>query len=272
MKNALVALLLALAVPSLAGAADPPLTEKTWTVDGLERKALVHAPVAATTAATTTAAPLVFAFHGHGGSMKNAAERFALHKLWPEALVVYMQGLPVAGITDPEGKLPGWQKAPGDEGDRDLHFFDAVLASMKKDAKVDEKRIFVMGHSNGGAFTYLLWATRGSVFAAVAPAAAAPGRAFFRDLKPMPALHVSGEKDEIVSFALQKRTMEFVRRLDGCDAAGKPWATSGSLVGTLFPSSTGTPFVSVVYPGPHKLPDEAPALIVKFFKESPGKR
>ena len=39
-------------------------------------------------------------------------------------------------------------------------FFDEVLASVKKDYKVDNKRIYVTGHSNGGSFTYILWAVR----------------------------------------------------------------------------------------------------------------
>ena len=106
--------------------------------------------------------------------MKYAANKFAYHKHWPEAIVVYMQGLNTPGtLTDPQGKLPGWQKTFGDQGDRDLKFFDAVLATLKKDYKVDEKRIYATGHSNGGGFTYLLWAARGDVFAAVAPCAAA---------------------------------------------------------------------------------------------------
>ena len=85
-----------------------------------------------------------------------------------------MQGLNTPGaLTDTEGKKPGWQKTFGDQDDRDLKFFDAVLATLKKDYKVDEKRIYATGHSNGGGFTYLLWAARGEVFAAVAPCAAA---------------------------------------------------------------------------------------------------
>ena len=55
--------------------------------------------------------PVVFAFHGHGGTMRHAAATFGYHKVWPEAVVVYMQGLPTPGaITDPEGKRPGWQR------------------------------------------------------------------------------------------------------------------------------------------------------------------
>ena len=81
-----------------------------------------------------------------------------------------MQGLPTPGqLTDPEGKRNGWQKTVGDQKDRDLKFFDAVLTKLKADYKVDESRIYSMGHSNGGGFTYLLWAARGDQFAAFAP-------------------------------------------------------------------------------------------------------
>jgi polyhydroxybutyrate depolymerase len=248
---------------SIAAPADPvTLTERQWKVDGVERTGLVYAPATATTRQT----PLLFAFHGHGGTARYAANRWQYERLWPEAIVVYLQGLPTSGaLTDPQGKLPGWQSRAGAEGDRDLKFFDTVLASLKKEYTVDTKRIFVTGHSNGGGFTYLLWAERGDTFAAVAPAAA-----FTRDvaaLKPKPAMHIAGENDQLVRFPIQQRMMESVRKINRCDADGKAWAKSGALVGTLYSSSQGTPFVSVIYPGPHMLPEGVPALVVKFFKE-----
>jgi len=63
--------------------------KKEWTVDGVKREALIYAPADA----KTTASPVVFAFHGHGGNMNQAAKKFNFQKLWPEAIVVYMQGL-----------------------------------------------------------------------------------------------------------------------------------------------------------------------------------
>src|SRR4029079_10010630 len=100
------------------------LTKREWTIDGTTREALVHIPAAS----APKPYPLVFAFHGHGGSMQNAATMFDYHHVWPEALVVYMQGLNTPGrLTDPEGKKPGWQSAAGFQGDRDLKFFDADL-------------------------------------------------------------------------------------------------------------------------------------------------
>lgn len=238
----------------------PELRRLELKVDGVLREALVYVPAGA----ATSPVPLVFVFHGHGGGARQVARGFANHQHWPEAIAVYMQGLNTPGrLPDPEGRKPGWQHSVGDQQDRDLKFFDAILAQLRKDYPVDGKRIYATGHSNGGAFTYLLWAERGEVFAAVAPSAAA-----FRDvpkLKPKPAMHLAGERDALVKYAWQKLTMDAVRRVNGCERAGKAWDAQC----TIYPSGTGTPFVTFLHPGGHQFPREAPALIVKFFKEHP---
>jgi polyhydroxybutyrate depolymerase len=234
-----------------------------WTIDGQRREALVYPPRDA-----DKPAPVLLAFHGHGGTMRHFA-RAGFRQEWPEAIVVFPQGLPTATLRDPEGKRPGWQGRPGGNGDRDLKFVDAILKTLRETYKVDDRRVHATGHSNGGAFTYLLWAARGEEFAAVAPSSA-PGAlliATAKDLRPLSVLHLAGEKDEIVSFASQERAMEECRRRLGCEEAGKEWAKAGTLVGTLYPSPKGTPFVSVIHPGGHTFPTEAPGLIVKFFKE-----
>lgn len=236
---------------------------KRWdlSVDGLTREALVYAP----TEGQTTETPLVFIFHGHGGNMRQAARSFASEKEWPEAICVYMQGLPTAGqLTDPEGKLAGWQGRAGMQGDRDLKFFDAMLARLEKEYKVDKRRIYSTGHSNGGGFTYLLWAERGDVFAAVAPSAAVYVNV--SKLKPKPAMHLAGEKDTLVKYPWQVRMMEAVRRLNGCESEGQPWGANA----TFYPSKTGTPVVTFIHSGGHEFKPSAVALIVKFFKEHPG--
>jgi polyhydroxybutyrate depolymerase len=240
-------------------AAAETLTRREWTVEGAAREALVSVPAAA----KTTPTPVVFAFHGHGGTMRNAARSFGYHRIWPEAIVVYMQGLNTPGrLTDPEGKLPGWQSAVGDQSDRDLKFFDTVLASLQHDYQVDERRIYSTGHSNGGGFTYLLWAARGDVFAAMAPSSAVAARAM-KDLKPKPVLHVAGEEDPLVKYDWQQATMTALRKLNGCDEQGTAWEKWS----TLYPSSTGTPVVTFVHPGNHTFSQEAPPTIVKFFKQ-----
>lgn len=144
-------------------------------------------------------APLVFGFHGHGGKASSAARKFELHRLWPEAVVVYMQGIPTPGkLTDPKGKKDGWQHARGEQGDRDLAFFDAVVKQFRDEYKIDESRIYSTGHSNGGGFTYLLWATHPDLFAAIAPSAAG-GRAIRREKPaPLPVMHFAGRNDPLV--------------------------------------------------------------------------
>ena len=238
-------------------------TQRVWEVDGVKREALVYAP----SKMTGGKAPLVFDFHGHGGTAKHAARTHHFHETWPEAIVVYMQGLNTQGIlTDPEGKKPGWQSAPGGQKDRDLKFFDAVLASLQTDYAVDEKRIYATGHSNGGGFTYLLWSKRGDTFAAFAPVAAAAGL-YFADAKPKPVFHAASEQDPLVTFAMQKRTLNRVKKLNGCDDQGEEWA-QGCL---RFRSKNGAPVVIYLHGEGHKYPEATPTLIVKFFREQ-GKK
>ncbi len=229
----------------------------TVTVENVPRESLVFAP-----AKTDAPLPVVFAFHGHGGNALQASRSLRFQEHWPEALVVYMQGLPTPGqLTDPEGKRNGWQKSVGDQNDRDLKFFDMLLAQLRKDYPVDDRRIYSTGHSNGGGFTYLLWSARADKFAAFAPSAAAAR--YIPTLKPKPAMHIAGENDPLVKYVWQKAAMDAVRIVNGCEESGHDWAPQC----TLYASKNNAPFVALVHPGDHKYLQEATPLIVKFFKE-----
>jgi polyhydroxybutyrate depolymerase len=230
-------------------------------VDGVARKALVFAPASAKSKRT----PVVFGFHGHGGTAAAAAREFDMHRQWPEAISVYMQALNTPGrFIDFEGKQSGWQLRKGHEGDRDLRFFDALLARLKRDYEVDDKRIYACGNSSGGYFTFLLWAQRGEVLTAVAPAASAAADNL-PALKPKPVLFVGGEKDQRVKYEWMRTTMDAVRKLNGCAAEGSQWGEHG----TLFSSASGTPVVEFIHSGGHEYPKGASAAIARFFKELP---
>jgi polyhydroxybutyrate depolymerase len=249
-------------IPSALLAANEP-ARQDWKIDGVAREALVAAPASA----KTEASPLVFVFHGHGGTMRNAARQFHIHELWPEAIVVYPQGLNTPGrLTDPQGTKSGWQSAVGAQEDRDLKFFDAMLKSLRETYKINDKRIYSTGHSNGGGFSYLLWDARGDVFAAFAPSGAATARA--PQLKPKPMLHIAGSKDPLVKFEWQEKTIEAVRKINGCDAEGKK---TGEFY-TSYPSKNDAVVDTYIYDGGHTFPaDAAPKLIVEFFKKHPAK-
>jgi polyhydroxybutyrate depolymerase len=148
-------------------------------------------------------------------------------------------------------------------GDRDIHFFDAMLKTLQQDYKVDAQRIYATGHSNGGGFTYLLWAMRGDVFAAVAPSSAVAAR-YANLLKPKPALHIMGEKDPLVKPEWQKAICDRVLKINGCSSAINE--SYGAQYATLYPSATNTPTVLYVHPGGYVYPQEANAVVIKFFK------
>src|SRR6185503_13384235 len=68
------------------------------------------------------------------------------------------------------GTGPGfaWQGRSGELGDRDLKFFDAMLMWLSTNACVDEKRVFVLGYSNGAGLAYLLACERADRLAGIA--------------------------------------------------------------------------------------------------------
>jgi polyhydroxybutyrate depolymerase len=233
------------------------LDDVTIDVNGIKRQFYIYFPK------TNDAKPLpvVFAFHGHGGNSRYSVNKFKVNKLWPEAISVYMQGLPTVGqLTDPKGEKNGWQGKAGDFEDRDLKFFDAVLKWVHTKAAVNDKQIFSLGHSNGGGFTYLLWNTHPDTFAAIAPFCA--GGLAARGIKPIPVFHVSGQNDPLVKFAMQSRTVDYIRKLDQC-------APEGQKIGermTRYESNVNAPMVWYVHDGGHELPEDALTEAINFLK------
>ncbi|MEI6460816.1 MAG: esterase [Verrucomicrobiota bacterium] len=248
----------------LTAKAPDGLVEKTWTVDGVKRTALLRVP-----ASVAGQVAVVFCWHGHGGRSTAAAGKWGYDFADTSSLLVFPQGLPtVSPLVDKEGRLPGWQTTVGSEGDRDIHLFDAILADLKKQYPVDERRIFSMGHSNGAAFSYLLWQARPMIVAAIGSVAGGL-RGDVKGLPPMPVIHIAGEKDPIVKFAWQLATFAAVRKFNGCAEEAKPWAKAGVIEATIYASTKGAPLVTAIHGGGHEYPKGATELIVRFFKENP---
>lgn len=233
-------------------------TNQVFEIHGAKRSALVFSGAGTPPKAGF---PLVLAFHGHGGTAVSAARKLGLNRLWPEAIVVYPQGLDTATGRDPDGSRPGWQNGPGMEGDRDVKFVDAILGRLKG---YDPRRTFAMGFSNGGGFVYTLWATRPDRFVAFAPGGAVGGRSL-RLLKPAPAFVTVGEQDP--TSERQKQTLARIASLDGVDLASA--RRTGPL--TLAKGRSGIAFGSYVHPGGHDFPPAAAQATIAFFKALPSR-
>lgn len=229
-------------------------------VDGTDRVYDIYKP-----SRPTANPPLVFGFHGHGGNARNAARSFRINELWPEAVVVYMQGLPTPSQkVDPEGKRSGWQVTKGQLGDRDLSFFDAVYKRVVAQFEIDVDRVYAMGHSNGGRFTYLLMQQRGDLFAAFAPSGSP---AFLAGMPAKPLFHIAGEKDPLVKFEGQRLSVEAAKKRNQCGPGKKL-----TEVATYYRGAGDKDIVAYFHPGGHEYPrQDGPPMIVEFFKSHPRK-
>jgi polyhydroxybutyrate depolymerase len=223
----------------------------SWMVDGVERFAIIYAPKSPPAGKL----PLIFSFHGHGDDAENF-QFVGLQTAWPDAIVVYFQGLPS------RDGYAGWQVEPGEYGDRDLKLVDAALAALKAKYNVDENRIYATGFSNGAHFTYLLWAARPNVFAAFAPVAGRI-RAAAMPKDPRPILVIGGARDAQVAFADQRQAMGIAMRVNGVEGSGKSCGDGCMVYG----AGTAAPVMTWIHAGGHEYPRPTSGKIAAFFHE-----
>lgn len=253
MKSRLASVSLACALLPLCAPAPSSGEELTWTIDGDTRQAIVYAPAASRPGARL---PLVFSFHGRGDDVQNF-QHTDLHVAWPDAIVVYFQGLD----TRSRGGLSGWQVERGENNDRDLKLVDTALASLRMKYAIDDDRVYATGFSNGAMFTYLLWAERPGVFAAYAPNAGRL-RPSVRPTLPRPLFHIAGQQDQQVTFSDQKAAISVAIGVNGVGGKTTPCGEGC----TLYGSDTPAPVMTWIHRGGHEYPRGTSERIASFFR------
>jgi polyhydroxybutyrate depolymerase len=229
-----------------------------WTIDGVQREAIVVPPSKKDASGKV---PVILAFHGHGDTNANFAG-VGFEDVMPTAVVVYPQGLPTNPATDPHGY--GWIYTDAPDGQRDLKFVDAMLATLHMKFKVDDQRVYAAGFSNGAMFTYVLWGTRAKTFASFAAVA---GRIIpaVHITEPKPIIQIAGSHDRTVPYDQQLEAMKTARTVNGTDEEG---ASCGKRC-KEFTSSKNAPVVNYIHTGGHEWPDGTTEMIVKFFEKRP---
>jgi len=112
--------------------------------------------------------PLIFAWHGLGGSGALAQYYFGLEEaIGNSAIIAYPDALPRAD----SGGDTGWELSPYGY---DFEFFDAMVTELSENLCIDEARIFSTGHSFGGYMSNSLGCYRAEVHNAIAPVAGGP--------------------------------------------------------------------------------------------------
>lgn len=145
--------------------------------------------------------PLVVAFHGMLIDSKDLMPKYTqLNKTAKanEFIIVY-----------PEAVGKSWGITP-EKVNADLAFFDALIAKVTADYKIDPDRVFVLGMSNGGYFAHLVGKERSQTIAAVASHSGPLGlQTLFgvRADRKFPVMIIHGDKDQIfpVEFARENR-------------------------------------------------------------------
>jgi len=148
--------------------------------------------------ARTEPAPLMFAFHGTGGTGHHMArmtgfDQFARkHKM----IVVY-----------PDGVEKKWNdnrpQIHKDGPVDDVGFARALIEKLAKRLPIDRKRIYASGFSNGGGMAQWLGCEAAGTFAAIASLGRTLHNFIGRDCDPsraVPVLFVLGKDDPIVPY------------------------------------------------------------------------
>ncbi len=196
--------------------------KRTITVDELKRIHWIHVPPKYD---PKQPAAVVLALHG---AMMDAKLMETFSNLNATAdkhnfIVVYPNG------TGPGGFFQTWNAGlfPGELNKikvDDVKYLGKVLDDVESVCKVDKKRVYVAGLSNGAMMSYRLAAEMSDRIAAIAPVAGTMAVEKYEPKRPVPVLHIHGTKDLLVPFngpAKPKDTPKFLKFLSVDDTIMK---------------------------------------------------
>lgn len=130
----------------------------SMTIDGWTRTYLLNLPPNYYDSTVTTI-PLVVALHGFGGSATQMEQDYGItDKANAEGfIVVYPNGTPTAGRYH----LQSWNAGTccaisSTDNIDDVHFISTLIDQLSANYKVDKKRVYVAGMSNGAMMAYTL--------------------------------------------------------------------------------------------------------------------
>ena len=230
---ALLALTLGLLACARSGAAPAPSADATRTLmfGGIQRSYILHIPPSYDGSHTL---PLVLDFHGGGGNAQSQRRTSGFESLADGKgfIVVYPDGTGRLGdkiLTWNGGTCCGYAVAKDMD---DVGFIRALIADLQTVAKVDTKRIYATGLSNGGIFSYRLACDAADLIAAIGPVAGTLNSSPCNPKEPVSVIHFHGTADEHlpydggvgdkslagVDFASVKDSIDSWVRFDQCPA------------------------------------------------------
>ena len=176
----------------------PVASERAVIVNDLERSYLLHTPPDLN---NQQPVPVIFAFHGYsitpmGMQYATRMDEVADHEKF---LVVYPKGIDFSWNTGwEEGAHGGYALAHNVD---EPAFIRQILSDLDTFISIDPKRIYAMGHSQGGMVVYRLGCEMSDTFSAIASVA---GVHLLSDCNPTQAvsvIHIHMLSDPYVPFS-----------------------------------------------------------------------
>ena len=178
-----------------------PTSDSTNTLKygGLDRSYLLHVPPSYD---NSHAIPLILDFHGGGGNANSQMRTSGFSTLADEKdfIVAYPNGTGRFG-----DKLLTWNGGTCcayavDHQIDDVGFIRALITKLESKYKIDPKRIYATGLSNGAIFSFRLACDASDIFAAIAPVSGTLNYAQCNPSQPVSVIEFHGTEDTHIKY------------------------------------------------------------------------
>jgi polyhydroxybutyrate depolymerase len=171
----------------------------TLTHDGIERSYILHVPASYD---GSQPVPLVLVFHGGGGKADGIMQSSGFNQLADEKgfIVVYPNGTGRLGdklLTWNGGACCGFAMTNNID---DVGFVRAIVAELQTSYKIDAKRIYATGLSNGGILSFRLACEASDLFAAIAPVSGTLNFKSCAPSQPVSVIEFHGTDDTHIQY------------------------------------------------------------------------
>jgi polyhydroxybutyrate depolymerase len=198
----------------------PGTHTRTLMMGETKRTYVVHVPKSYDPKKPT---PVVLALHGAGMNGPMMVWFSGLNKKADEAgfIVVYPSGTGTGTFLT--WNAGGFRGKMAEGRPDDVAFLGKVLDDLGGLVKVDSKRVYACGMSNGGMMCYRLAAELSERIAAIAPVAGTIAIDESKPKRPVPVLHFHGTKDTIVPMERGKGGANAFMKFTGVDESIQTW-------------------------------------------------
>lgn len=237
-------------------------TRKTIEVDGKKRTALIYVPSGLS---LRKKIPLVFVFHGGGGTGAQAKRVYGMDAMADKFGFV---------VAYPDGLNKHWHdgRAQANPGIDDVAFVATLIEKIGQDYAIDKKSVFACGISNGALFSnYLALKLSDHIkaIASVSGGMASDAASLVPD-RPVSVMLIHGMADDFVPFLGGPLRHKEIGVLGGSvlshDEAMKKWTTCDG--GILSTSSRKIPGTGLAMLGLKRIRKDTPVQIFSYSTKS----